>query len=151
MGEIRYPRTPDPKFRSFSEARETLEKDFDGPYTAPWWGTKVTSGMRGGGRIVNRGFVIGYRDDAKGQRWRLDWDPNNPEKGLHINYEQDLEGKAKNAIYFPCGSIRMVPGDEMWFWYWRWTSRHADECPAEIMQLMGGDMIWYGAFWAPRR
>lgn len=151
MGEIRYEKTPKPKFASFSAAREELEKAFDGPYTRPWWGTKVTSGMRGGGRIVNRGFVIGYRDDAKHQRWRLDWDPNNPEKGLHINYEQDLQGSAKNAIYFPCESSRVVPGDEMWFWYWRWTQRHCDECPPEIMERMGGDMIWYGAYWAPRR
>lgn len=150
MVEIRYPGTPTDGFSSFSAAREVLEKAYAGSYSTPWWGHKLTSGIRGFGRIVNRGFVIGYRDDSKHQRWRLDWDPNDPAKGLHINYEQDLKGEAKNAVYFPCRSIRLVPGDEMWFWYWRWTSRHADECPEEIMKLMGGNMIWYGAFWAPR-
>lgn len=152
MAEVRYERTPPGGFPSFSAAREELEKALPGTYDTPWWGTKATSGIRGlGGPIVNRGFVIGYRDDAKRQRWRLDWDRNDPEKGLHINYEQDVEGREKTAIHFPCRSGYVVPGDEMWFWYWRWTTRHANECPANVMRLMGGDQIWYGAYWGPRR
>lgn len=152
MAEVRFKETPDGGFSSFSAARDALEKAYKGTYSDPWWGTKATSGMRGlGGKIVNRGFVIGYRDDAKHQRWRLDWDPVNAEKGLHINYHQDLPGEERTSVYFQCKSIRLVPGDEMWFWYWRWTTRYADECPDKIMELMGGDQVWYGAFWGPRR
>lgn len=141
---------PEP-FRDIWAAIDEIKSVYPADYRTPWWGMKRTSGARGmGGGIYNLGYVIGYRDDARGRRWRLDYDPD-PAKALHINFEQDLGHKNVEAICFRIASFRHNPGDSMWFQYVRWTTRHCEDCPPEVMQKMGGDMIWYGAFWAGRR
>lgn len=55
-------------------------------YRAPWWGDKDTVS----GNMINRGYVIGFRDDASHAQWRLDYDET---KKLHINWTHDVTGQ----------------------------------------------------------
>ena len=42
--------------------------------------------------------IVGRQSADKRKRWRLDFDPNNPEKGLHINIEDWSLGKGNKAV-----------------------------------------------------
>ncbi|MBB4929672.1 Flp pilus assembly pilin Flp [Lipingzhangella halophila] len=56
------------------------------------------------------GFTSG-RQTADGKRgWRLDFDPNNPDKGYHINWWDRTDGKKRKDWEY--GSIHVQDGDE---------------------------------------
>jgi hypothetical protein len=106
-------------------------------YDAPWWGDKVTQGIR------NRGFVIGFRNDEMGARWRLDFDPV---KQLHINWSQDVPGGEAVKECYRVVSLR--PRDTLFDYYVGWTRRHFDSIPADVKERLGSEKRWNGRYWS---
>ncbi|MBK8097741.1 MAG: hypothetical protein IPK26_11575 [Planctomycetes bacterium] len=133
MVEIVHPTT----FSSVETAKAQMEADHPGSYTAPWWGDKATE------HINNRGFVIGFQDTSKAARWRLDYDP---QKGLHINWVQDIKGSDQAKECYKISSIRAET--TMQDYMIGWTKSRHDDIPADIKQRLGADKQWRGAYWA---
>jgi hypothetical protein len=124
-------------FSSVSAAKEQVESDHNGTYDTPWWGDKDSEHMK------NRGYVIGWKDDTKRARWRLDYDP---EKELHINWVQDVKGSAQAK---ECYRINAQNHEQTMFDYLiGWTKPRYDEIPADIKQRLGEGKKWWGAYWA---
>ncbi len=138
MGEIVHPET----FTAIGTALERVRKDHPGDYSEPLWGTKNTLHLK------NLGFVIGMKDPAKTQWYRVDFDPD---KKLHINWEQDTRSHGeKTARLKECYLVRphiLDPEDEMYTWWRSMTLHHCTELPEEIRAKMGVNGVWRGAFW----
>ena len=131
-------------FHSVGSAIGVLKQAFPGDYSKPWWGNKMTSGIRGFGTIHNLGYVIGFRDDAKEQRYRLDFDPNS-DRQLHLNYQCDSPW---NRVYFRIKPFVIAGGDEMWNYYCTWTTQHCEDVPDGVREKLGSGKIWRGRHWA---
>lgn len=105
-------------------------------YADPWWGDKDSENMK------NRGFVIGFRNDSRGARWRLDYDPI---KKLHVNWSQDVQGQEATKECYRVFSIR--PMDTMFDYYVGWTRARIDDVPGDIKGRLGNKK-WHGRGWA---
>ena len=78
----------------------------------PYWGTR-------GGNIANAGKVIGWMSLEGRKRWRLDYDPTDPTKGVHLNEEDFTFAKAKKVVHPTRSSLLRATT------YWnKWTSRY---------------------------
>lgn len=132
-------------FTSIGPAIARVLQDHPGLYHSPVWGMKNTEHMK------NLGFVIGYRDDSKSQWYRVDFDPQ-PDKALHINWEQDTTDSTGGKVRLKeCYLIRphILQGeDELYTWWRSTTLHHCTELPDEVREKMGGRHIWRGAFWS---
>jgi len=136
------------RYTAIGPALEQVKKDHPGQYGTPLWGEKNTEHMK------NLGFVIGYRDDAKTQWFRVDYDPN-PAKGLHINWEQDardsMGGKCRLKECYLVRPYILSAEDEMYTWWRSATMHHCTDLPDDIRRKMGGSAsgaaVWRGAFW----
>lgn len=133
------------RFTAIGPAIEQVKKDHEGSYKTPLWGEKNTQNMK------NLGFVIGYMDTVKKQWFRVDYDPN-PDKGLHINWEQDThDSVGSKTRRKECYLIRphiIHPEDEMYTWWRSTTLHHCTELPEKIRDKMDGKHIWRGAYWS---
>ncbi|WP_120502949.1 hypothetical protein [Sulfitobacter mediterraneus] len=133
------------RFTAIGPAIAQVKEDHEGQYMKPVWGTKNTENMK------NLGFVIGYEDEAKRQWFRVDYDPN-PDKGLHLNWEQDTRDSVGSKTRLKeCYLIRphiIHPEDEMYTWWRSTTLHHCTDLPDDIRDKMGGKHIWRGAFWS---
>ena len=131
-------------FTAIGTAIAQVVQDHAGQYHAPVWGMKNSAHMK------NLGFVIGYRDDARSQWYRVDYDPL-PNKALHINWEQDTQDAVGSKTRLKeCYLIRphiIHPEDEMYTWWRSATLHHCTELPDEVRDKMGGKHVWRGAFW----
>jgi hypothetical protein len=114
-----------------------------GQYEAPVWGMKNTEHLK------NLGFVIGYKDNAKNQWYRVDFDPG---KGLHINWEQDVVeprgGTARLKEAYKVKPNFINSEDELYTWWRSATLHHCTELPDDVREKMGGKRVWRGAFWS---
>lgn len=133
------------RFTAIGPAIEQVKKDHEGSYKTPLWGEKNTQNMK------NLGFVIGYMDTVKKQWFRVDYDPN-PDKGLHLNWEQDThDSVGSKTRRKECYLIRphiIHPEDEMYTWWRSTTLHHCTELPEKIRDKMDGKHIWRGAYWS---
>jgi hypothetical protein len=125
------------EFASVEAARAAMEAEHDNiaGYPTPWWGDKDTENMK------NRGFVIGFRNDVSGARWRLDFDPG---KKLHINWSQDVQGQEATKHCYRVGSIR--GHDTLFDYYTGWTRPRVDDVPGDIKGRLGTKK-WNGRCW----
>jgi hypothetical protein len=132
------------RFTALGPAIAQVRQDHPGTYDSPLWGTKNTLHMK------NLGFVIGYEDAARRQWFRVDYDPN-PDKLLHINWEQDTQDATGSKTRLKeCYLVRphiLHPEDEMYTWWRSTTLHHCTELPPEISEAMGGKKVWRGAYW----
>lgn len=126
-------------FASFESAKSAL---LDGhkeiaSYDVPWWGDKETEGIK------NRGFVIGFKNEAKSARWRLDYDPV---KGLHVNWSQDNRGGEATKECYRISSTRAQ--DTLNDYFVSWPRSHFEDIPADIKERLGAGKKWQGRYWA---
>jgi hypothetical protein len=124
-------------FSSVEVAIDQMKKDHPGTYAAPWWGDKFTD------NIKNRGYVIGWKDNTKNARWRLDYDND---KRLHINWVQDVTGSEQKKECYKINALNFE--QTMFDYYAGWTKPRYDEIPQDIKTRLGESKIWYGTYWA---
>jgi hypothetical protein len=111
-------------------------------YRTAWWGDKETDS----GNLSNRGYVIGFKDDASHAQWRLDYDEN---KKLHINWTHDVTGQETSKECYRIASIR--PVGTLWDYYVGWTRPRVDDVPGDIkgrLDKVGGEKTWNGRAWS---
>ena len=126
-------------FSSIEAAKATMLEEHPGDYRVPWRGVKDSA------HIENLGMVVGFRDESKKQRWRIDYDPD---KGLHINRSQDLPGGAQKACRKIRG-VRNAPTSMADYMIDVAKTRH-DEIPAEVKSKLGSRTVWTGRAWVAR-
>lgn len=126
-------------FSAVGPAIARVQEDHKGVYEKPWWGEKNTA------HIKNLGYVIGFMDPERLQRWRLDYDPH---KGLHINWVRELPGADTEKEAYRI-KLHIINGeDEMFHFFRTWTMHYCGECPEAVREKIGKGKIWRGAFWA---
>jgi hypothetical protein len=130
------------EFSSFEKTIAQIKSEHPkiSDYITPWWGDKQTDS----GNMLNRGYVIGFRDIGSHAQWRLDYDEV---KKLHINWTQEVARAETVKQCYRISSIR--PRDDLWDYYISWTRKIGqDNIPSDIKGRLGENKKWGGRYWS---